>query len=288
MFRSRLFGKRSTGPAPPQSEAGVPDIALTLPVRPVAQLAVDTLRKLQWRTEVDLALPGYEDQSLVLVARATMRYLLLIETHAMQRIRKTDLLDRFDSAVRSRLKLRCEGVFTGAMETLLLAQSKLQQTTPLETRFIEHRTGAHRNFNLLVETALDLGASDIHLEFRDDSQIRIQVRVHGKLRAIGGESTLFADYVAMLDAVTAAYNSRADMSSRSHNHFDEYQHQSCSVPILVKGRYYQLRFQSVKENRGLDVILRILLNEARDNDVMTLAALGYAPDQVATLEDAVH
>ncbi|MGI4856930.1 MAG: GspE/PulE family protein [Janthinobacterium lividum] len=254
---------------------------------PIRQLSVETLRKSHWRLEADLVLPGYEDQSLVLVSRATMRYLLLIDEQAFQRIGPSDLLDRFDSALRSRRKLRREGVYIGDMETLLLTHSRLQQDAVVATKVTEQRTGAHRNFNLLLETALELGASDIHLEFREGKDVAVRLRVHGKMRSGRETSPLFADYVAMLDAVTAAYNSRADFSSRSHNHFDEHQHQSCSVPVTIRGRQYQLRFQSVRENRGLDVVLRILLNEARDTDVMTLAELGYAPDQIDILENAV-
>lgn len=254
---------------------------------PIGQLSVETLRKHHWQLEVDLILPGYEDQSLVLVSRAAMRYLLLVDTQALQRIAPSDLLDRFDSAVRSKRRLRCEGLYVGEMEALLLAHSRLQRDGVVAARVIEQRTGAHRHFNLLLESALDMGASDIHLEFREGKDVAVRFRVHGKMRSGRETSPLFSDYVAMLDAVSAAYNSRADVSSRSHNHFDEHQHQSCSVPITIRGRHYQLRFQSVRENRGLDVVLRILLNEARDADVMTLAELGYAPDQIDILENAV-
>ncbi|MGI4856087.1 MAG: GspE/PulE family protein [Janthinobacterium lividum] len=254
---------------------------------PIAQLSVEKLRRHHWRLDVDLILPGYEDQSLVLVSRAAMRYLLLIDAQAFQRIGRSDLLDRFDTALRAKRRLRREGLYVGTMESLLLAHSRLQQDGASAAKTIERRTGAHRNFNLLLETALELGASDIHLEFREGKEVAVRFRVHGKMRPGRETSTLFSDYVAMLDAATAAYNSRADFSSRSHNHFDEHQHQSCSVPVTIRGRQYQLRFQSVRENRGLDVVLRILLNEARDADVMTLAELGYAPDQIDILENAV-
>ena len=247
------------------------------------------MRHRQWRLEADVVLPGYVDQSLVLVSRSSMRYLLLMEEQAWKHIQQGDLIARFDFALRSTLKLSCEAIYCGPMDALLLAHSQLQQTAiAVDTHGAEQRTGAHRNFNLLIESALMMDASDVHLEFRDQTEIKVRFRVHGKLRAHHRSAVLFEDYSAMLDAVTAAYNSRADPSSRSHNHFDDHAHQSCSIPLTVKGRQYQLRLQSIKENRGLDVVLRLLLNEAREADVMTVEDLGYAFDQVEILENAVH
>jgi len=257
-------------------------------VEPINRLSIAMLHKRHWRLEVDFALPTYEDHSMLLVSRASSSYLLFVDEQVLDRLQKGDLLDRFDSAVRSKLKLRCEGIYFGDMDSLLHAQSRLQQDVVADTAVVEQRTGAQRNFNLLIDAALALDASDVHLEFRDGKQIDVAFRVHGKLRGAQRHSALFSDYAAMLDAVTAAYNSRADMSSRSHNHFDENQHQSCSIPIAIRSRQYQIRFQSIRENRGLDVVLRILLNEAHDNDVLSLSDLGYSPDQVEILENAVH
>ena len=61
-----------------------------------------------------------------------------------------------------------------------------------------------------------------------------------------------------------------------------------AIPLNLRNRKYQLRLQSIKENRGVDVVLRLLVNEAVDDDVMTLAELGYSEDQIEVLEDAVY
>lgn len=262
--------------------------ATALAAMPVADLRAEDMQALGWRQDVGLTLAGAEQGSLVLVAAKPKLYLLLLEHATFLRLQNTDLLERFDKAVRTIHRLDREGIYVGSTEEILLMQSRLQQDGGDEGHAADRRTGAYRNFDLIVEKAVEAGASDIHFEFRDGTQVRVRMRVHGKLRLSAERDRLSRDYHAMLDAVSAAYNSRADASSRSHNHFDEDQHQSCSIPLTIRGRKYQLRFQSVKENRGVDVVLRLLLNEAIEGDVMSLSTLGYSDDQVEALEDAVH
>lgn len=259
-----------------------------LVAHPVADVDHETLAVFDWRQDMGLTLAGAEQGSLVLVAMKPRLYLLLLEHATFVRLQGSDLLDRFDRAVHTTHKLDCEGVFVGTTEEILLTQSRLQQGGSEDAMAAEQRTGAYRNFDLIMEKAIDDGTSDVHFEFRDGRDVRVRMRIHGKLRVLDERDRLARDYHAMLDAVSAAYNSRADPSSRSHNHFDEDQHQSCSIPLSLRGRKYQLRFQSVKENRGVDVVLRLLLNEAVAGDVMSLAKLGYSDDQIEVLEDAVH
>lgn len=256
--------------------------------RPITDLHEADLQTFGWRQDLGITLAGAEHGSLVLVAMKPRLYLLLLEHTTFVRTQGSDLLARFDQAVRARHRLDLEGIYVGTTEEILLMQSRLQQQGDGGDRSDERRTGTYRNFDLIVERAIDAGASDIHFEFRDDSKVRVRMRIHGKLRMTGDSDRLARDYHAMLDAVSAAYNSRADPSSRSHNHFDEAQHQSCSIPLTLRQRKYQLRFQSVKENRGVDVVLRLLVNEAMEGDVLTLSQLGYSDDQVEMLEDAVH
>ncbi|GAB3629485.1 Toxin coregulated pilus biosynthesis protein T [Pandoraea terrae] len=257
-------------------------------VVPVNTLKPEEMQHFGWRQDFGLALTGYELNSLVLVAAKSRLYLILLEHSAYRQLQKSDLLERFDLAVRATHRLEREGIYVGTTEEILLVQSRLQQQAGDSERSAERITGAYRNFDLVVEKAIEAGASDIHYEFRNEKHVSVRFRVHGKLRATDARDRLSRDYHAMLDAVSAAYNSRADPSSRSHNHFDESQHQSCSIPLSVRNRQYQLRFQSIKENRGVDIILRLLLNEAVEGDILTLAQLGYSPDQVEVLEDAVH
>lgn len=256
--------------------------------QPIADLREPEIQAFGWRQDLGITLAGAEHGSLVLVAMKPRLYLVLLEHTTFLRTQGSDLLERFDQAVRARHRLDLEGIYVGTTEEILLMQSRLQQQGDGDDRHDERRTGAYRNFDLIIERAIDAGASDIHFEFRDNRQVRVRMRIHGKLRVTGESDRLARDYHAMLDAVSAAYNSRADPSSRSHNHFDEAQHQSCSIPVTLRQRKYQLRFQSVKENRGVDVVLRLLVNEATEGDVLTLAQLGYSADQIEILEDAVH
>ncbi|VVD91413.1 Toxin coregulated pilus biosynthesis protein T [Pandoraea capi] len=257
-------------------------------VHPIADLRESDIQTLGWRQDLGITLAGAEHGSLVLVAMKPRLYLVLLEHNTFVRTQGSDLLDRFDRAVRARHRLDLEGIYVGTTEEILLMQSRLQQQGDDSDRSGEQRTGAYRNFDLIIERAIEAGASDIHFEFREGRQVQVRMRIHGKLRMTADSDRLARDYHAMLDAVSAAYNSRADPSSRSHNHFDEAQHQSCSIPLTLRQRKYQLRFQSVKENRGVDVVLRLLINEATDGDVLTLTQLGYSDDQVEILEDAVH
>lgn len=256
--------------------------------RPIADLRIEDIQTQGWRQDLGITLAGAENGSLVLVAIKPRLFLVLLEHTTFVRMQGSDLLARFEQAVRATHRLDLEGVYVGTTEEILLMQSRLQQHSETGARAEEQRTGAYRNFDLIIERAIDARASDIHIEFREGRHVRVRMRIHGKLRATGELDRLSRDYHAMLDAVSAAYNSRADPSSRSHNHFDEAQHQSCSIPLNLRNRKYQLRLQSIKENRGVDVVLRLLVNEAVDDDVMTLAELGYSEDQIEVLENAVY
>ncbi len=256
--------------------------------RPIADLRIEDIQTQGWRQDLGITLAGAENGSLVLVAIKPRLFLVLLEHTTFVRMQGSDLLARFEQAVRATHRLDLEGVYVGTTEEILLMQSRLQQHSETGARAEEQRTGAYRNFDLIIERAIDARASDIHFEFREGRHVRVRMRIHGKLRATGELDRLSRDYHAMLDAVSAAYNSRADPSSRSHNHFDEAQHQSCSIPLNLRNRKYQLRLQSIKENRGVDVVLRLLVNEAVDDDVMTLAELGYSEDQIEVLENAVY
>ena len=255
---------------------------------PTASINVEELRRYQWSQDLGLSVPGYEQGVIVLVCTQSKRYLLLVEREAYSALSRTDLLDRFDVAVASAMRLKRQGVYVGSTDDNLLVQSRLQERAVRQENGNERVTGAYRNFDMVIGRAIDAGASDVHFEFRNDDHVQVRLRVHGKLRDPDPKDQLARDYRAMIDAVSATYNSRADPSSRSHNHFDGMHHQSCSVPFTYKARKYQLRFQSVKENRGVDVIIRVLLNEVVEADILTLEQLGYSADQIRMLEDAVQ
>lgn len=251
-------------------------------------LDIESVREHAWTQDMGLSLAGYAENVVILVAVKLKRYLMLIDHAAYASLRDTDLLLRFDQAIAASHRLKRQGIYVGSMEENLLVQSQLQRVSNAEQADVEQITGAYRNFDLIMGRAIEAGASDVHFEFRDASAVTVRCRVHGKLRSADPSDRLARDYTAMLDAISAAYNSRADPSSRSHNYFDGAYHQSCSIPFSYRTRNYQFRFQSVKENRGTDVILRVLLNEVVEADIKSLEALGYSEDQVRIMEDAIH
>ncbi|WP_082113622.1 GspE/PulE family protein [Chromobacterium vaccinii] len=291
---AEMGGRPGAEPAPsrraePATRARAQSAAPALPVRRISTFKSEAIRHHGWRQEGELVLSGYENSALVLISAKARQYILLLEEAGYRQLQQSDLLQRFDAGVRARTKLSCYGVFVGGMEEILLMHSQLQQHGgDAGQRNGDAKTGGYRNFDMVIEKAIDLRATDIHFEFREGTQVLVRYRIHGKLRDSDPKDRLLRDFNAMMDAVSTAYNSRADSSSRSHNHFDENKHQSCSINLSVHGRNYQLRFQSVKENRGVDVILRILLNEAVEKDILTLLELGYSADQVEVLEDAVY
>ncbi len=254
----------------------------------IADVVSSDLEPHQWSQSMGYSLAGYERTALVLVALKSRLYLILIENEAYAKVASSDLLERFEYGMRATQRLECKGIFLGTTEEVLLLQTHLQTNQDTQVSSSEQHTGAFRNFDVMIAKAVEAGASDVHLEFRDGAHVRVRFRVHGKLREMPAHDRLSRNYASMLDAVSAAYNARADSSNRSHNHFDDTQHQSCSIPVAIRGRPYQLRYQSVRENRGVDIVLRLLLNEAVESDVLTLAQLGYSADQIEILEDAVH
>ncbi|UDM18990.1 GspE/PulE family protein [Vogesella sp. XCS3] len=283
------FGWTSASKPSPSQGARSPGSVTGLSVRRIGALKTEAIRHHGWKPESDLSLSGYENHSMVLCSVKSKQYILLLEEVAYRQFQKTDFLQRFDTAVRAKTKLACFGVFVGTMEEILLVHSQLQQHgAESNARDGDPKTGGYRNFDLIVEKGIDLKASDLHLEFRDKSHVVVKYRIHSKLRETDKKDRLSRDFNAMMDAVSTAFNSRADSNSRSHGHFDENKHQSCSIPISLRNRDYQLRFQSIKENRGNDVVLRILLNEAVESDILSLSQLGYSEDQVEVLEDSVQ
>lgn len=257
-------------------------------VMPTSMFDVDAAREHAWSQDMGLSLAGYPENVVILVAAKLRRYLMLIDHAAYASLRDTDMLLRFDQAVAASYRLKRQGIYVGSVEENLLVQSQLQRANNASEVDVEQITGAYRNFDLIMGRAIEAGASDVHFEFRDASMVTVRIRVHGKLRQADPSDRLARDYTAMIDAVSAAYNSRADPSSRSHNYFDGAYHQSCSIPFAYRTRNYQFRFQSVKENRGTDVVMRVLLNEVVEADIKSLQALGYSEDQVRIMEDAIH
>ena len=127
----------------------------------------------------------------------------------------------------------------------------------------------------LVQTALSMEASDIHIEVRSHVA-RLRLRIHGELFLHGEWLPKLARQI-----IAVAFNKETDQAS---THFNPLIPQSASMPLVLLGRKLRLRLASLPANDGFDVVMRILA--VADEHSFTLSGLGYTADQVAMLERA--
>lgn len=134
-----------------------------------------------------------------------------------------------------------------------------------------------QRLRLLVKGALDMEATDIHMEVRADVA-RIRFRKHGEL-------FLHAEWLPKLarEVASVAFNKETD-----HNitHFNPLVPQNASMPLMIDDREVRLRLASLPAHSGFDVVMRILTTA--EHEVPTLEQLGYLPEQVAMLKRALH
>lgn len=167
---------------------------------------------------------------------------------------------------------------TSALIKVLLenAEERRQQEDAGQEGVAEVSTQQQR-LRLLVKGALDLEATDIHMEVRSDVA-RIRFRKHGEL-------FLHAEWLPKLarEVASVAFNKETD-----HNitHFNPLVPQNASMPLMIDDREVRLRLASLPAHGGFDVVMRILTTA--EHEVPTLEQLGYLPEQVAMLKRALH
>lgn len=132
-----------------------------------------------------------------------------------------------------------------------------------------------QRLRLLVQAALDIEASDIHIEVRRDVA-RIRLRKHGEL-------FLHAEWRSKLarEVVSVAFNKETD---NAITHFNPLVPMSASMNLIVSDADVRLRIASLPAHDGYDVVMRLLTT--RDERIRTLRQLGYFPDQISMLEKA--
>lgn len=142
-------------------------------------------------------------------------------------------------------------------------------------------------FQHIMTKAAEMSASDVHVVIRDDHRsdsAAILFRIDGILRRV---DTLPAKDA--YSAVAVAYTKLAEDSSRSDSAFNLQSHPSCSVPMVLAGKHYKLRYQGVVANGGLDVVLRLLQTASGDDQqAKSLEELGYSPTQCKQLDLAAR
>lgn len=147
-------------------------------------------------------------------------------------------------------------------------------------------TEATRQFDALLTEAIELGASDLHLQMHR-RHAAVKVRVHGEL------IELRQIPVATAESMARAMYRQADVDSRRNKaDFDPrtYQDASISRTLKIGGRLeeYKLRWASGPVwPDAFDVSLRIL-HIAQQSAKRSLYSLGYDAAQVAALMDALR
>lgn len=133
-----------------------------------------------------------------------------------------------------------------------------------------------QRLRILVKGALDVDATDIHIEVRSDIA-KIRFRKHGEL-------FLHAEWPAKLarEVVSVAFNKETD---HAVTHFNPLVPQGASMPLQIDNNAVRLRLASLPAHQGFDVVMRILTTSERN--IWTLEQLGYLPEQVKILKRAI-
>ena len=136
----------------------------------------------------------------------------------------------------------------------------------------------------IIRAADSMGASDVHIEVRDKANppsAIIKFRHHGELK----EHQSYEPGI-LRTIVSTIYNGNlVDPKSRSAGHGLWSDEHSCSCAVLIQdlnGSKAKLRWQQTLENRGFDVVLRILSAKGGVKP-KTLAELGYASNHITHL-----
>ena len=163
--------------------------------------------------------------------------------------------------------------------TQALIQFLLENTGIGETNAVPDRVDVseqQQRLRLLVKAAIDVEASDIHIEVRKEIA-RIRMRKHGEL-------FLHAEWLPKLarEVISVAFNKETD---HAVVHFNPLVPMSASMLLRIDNISVRLRIASLPAHEGYDVVMRLLTT--RDEQIRSLKALGYFPDQIAMFEKAL-
>ncbi len=165
---------------------------------------------------------------------------------------------------------------TSALIRLLLENAQELHDADLTQRTSDTVSTQQQRLRILVKEALNTGASDIHMEIREDIA-RIRFRKHGELY-------LHAEWLPKLgrEVASVAFNKETDQAS---THFNPLIPQNASMPLQIDGRKVRLRLASLPAYQGFDVVMRLLTTA--DEKVPTLQELGYSDQQVELIKRAI-
>ena len=168
-----------------------------------------------------------------------------------------------------------KGVYPATSELIAMLLENAEEI--LETDSLEESVSAQQQrLRRLVNEALQVDASDIHIEVRADIA-RIRFRKHGEL-------FLHAEWLPQLarEVVSVAFNKETD---HAVTHFNPLVPQNASMPLFVSNREVRLRLASLPAHGGFDVVMRILTTA--EEKILSLSELGYLPSQIELIKKAV-
>lgn len=131
----------------------------------------------------------------------------------------------------------------------------------------------------IIQRAIDLDASDIHIEVTKDGRFapnyRLRMRVNGKLRPIEGASDTVG-VAGIENVITALFQNPkiAADAEKSHSTFNPLARCYASLKPLVKKA--ELRFESNPMVDGYKVVMRLLSYEGKSAAGRSLEALGLS------------
>ena len=134
------------------------------------------------------------------------------------------------------------------------------------------------HFNSLLEKAIKLSASDIHVTVKEQTAT-VKVRVHGDLTEIDRYT-----YSDMLRLISSAYNQLASIDSKDQSYSPNLTHET-GIHKIINNRAYNLRFISkpIYPAGSFDVTMRLI-----DEDFhRPLDELGYSKSQIKILRKAI-
>lgn len=140
------------------------------------------------------------------------------------------------------------------------------------------------HFREWVETAKEVGATDIHMNLLDGGRGEVMLRVDGEQEHLP-QSRLGLSSRDVLRVMRAVYETLADRHSNSSGSFSETAPLACMVDSKLGIANLRLRFATMKGVFGPKCVMRLLPTEI-DAQAMAFEDMGFAPSHMVLLETA--
>jgi len=172
-------------------------------------------------------------------------------------------------------------VTTEVLKKLRLAADGRQNISTKSTAAV---TDELAHFREWVETAKEVGATDIHLNLLDGGRGEVMMRVDGELEHLP-QSRLGLSSRDVKRVMRAVYEQLADRHSNSSGSFSETKNLACMIDSKLGIANLRLRYATLKGVFGPKCVLRLLPTEI-DAQAMSFEDMGFAPSHIVLLETA--